>query len=109
MALTTLNNEVFTQAAQAMAHRALSADVASDTERLTLVFRLCVARSPSDTELSDFQRLLDRGRYWFAEHTDEAVQLIGPYQPEGVPADETAAWVATARIIMNLDEFITRE
>ena len=38
-----------------------------------------------------------------------------PYNPDAAPADapapapEAAAWVATLRIMMNMDEFITRE
>ena len=34
---------------------------------------------------------------------------VGATAAEGVPPAEAAAWVATARIMLNLDEFLTRE
>jgi hypothetical protein len=109
MALTTLNNEVFVEAAQALAARLLTSAETTDTDRLTLAFRLCIARPPTESELSDFQQLLDDSRAWYREHPDDAKELNGNASPSNVPAAEAAAWVATARIIMNLDEFITRD
>ena len=35
--------------------------------------------------------------------------MIGTYHPTGFLAEETAAWAATSRIVMNFDEFIMRE
>jgi hypothetical protein len=32
-----------------------------------------------------------------------------PNRIEGVPQVETAAWVELSRVLLNLDEFITRE
>ncbi len=108
-ALTTLNNEVFVEASQAMAKRLLSAPAAKDAERLALALRLCVARQPTTGELHEFGELLAANRQWYARHAAEAPAAVGPFQPHGVPAEEAAAWVATARIILNLDEFLTRE
>ena len=36
-------------------------------------------------------------------------ELIGAGKPNGHDTAEAAAWVALARAIMNLDEFVTRE
>ncbi|MGH7127036.1 MAG: DUF1553 domain-containing protein [Planctomycetaceae bacterium] len=109
MALETLNNEVFHEAAQAMARRVLTELHADDDARLVRLFRLCVARPPNSDELRQFRGLLSTSRTWYDEHGEQATQLVGPYQPAGVSPQETAAWIATARIIMNMDEFITRE
>ena len=35
--------------------------------------------------------------------------MIGAKGPKDLPLVDGAAWVATTRILLNLDEFITRE
>jgi hypothetical protein len=52
---------------------------------------------------------LTQSRQWYASHPTEATTALGPFKPEGASAEEAAAWVATVRIMMNLDEFLTRE
>jgi len=106
-ALILLNNEVFTDAAHAFAKRLLATG-SSDGERLTQAFRLCVARQPSDSELHELSLLLQSARDWYKSHDDDTKQLAGDQSPEGVTAAEYAAWMATSRILLNLDEFITR-
>jgi len=101
-ALTLLNNETFLEAAQAFGNRMRAMEAASDTERLEAGFRLCVARPMTGTEATQFAELLDAARGWYADHQDEAKQLAGTYPVE------TAAWVATSRVMLNLDEFVTR-
>jgi hypothetical protein len=109
-ALTTLNNEVFVEAAQAMAKRVLTTDgQVGDNERLVYAFRLCVARPPSAKEQEELLGLLARARDWYIEHPEDAAQLIVSHQPVGVPPEETAAWVATTRVLLNMDEFIVRD
>ncbi len=108
-ALTTLNNEVFSEASQAMARRLLSQTFSDDASRLAYAVRLCVSRPPRENELRQLTDLLTIARDWYRAHPDEAKQLVGTYAVSGVTPDETAAWVATARILLNLDETITRE
>jgi len=92
-----------------MARRALQEVSEDDNARLTLIFRHCVARPPIEAELADGQDMLTIARDWYAEHPDDAKQLVGEYLANDVSVAESAAWVATARVFMNLDEFITRE
>ena len=108
-ALTTLNNEVFVEASQAMARRLVSESHANDRVRLVRAFRLCVARPPNSQEIRGFTKLLGAAREWYTSHGDDAKKLVGRYATEGAGMDETAAWVATCRIMLNMDEFITRE
>ena len=108
-ALTTLNNEVFSEASQALARRLLSQSFPDDVSRLSHAVRLCVSRPPRDVELRQLAELLKTAREWYRAHTDDAKQLVGTYASSGVALDETAAWIATARILLNLDESITRE
>jgi mono/diheme cytochrome c family protein len=110
MALTTLNNAVFIEAAQALAKRVLTEqDLKTDEARLRSAIRLCISRQPTSKEVTAFHTLLESSRRWYAEHPKEAAQLAGNYQPKSTTPAETAAWVATCRMIMNVDEFLTRE
>ena len=71
--------------------------------------RLCIARVPDSEELADFDELLRASRQWYSSHPEEAVKMIGQMGSNSVDTTENAAWVATLRMILNLDEFITRE
>ena len=111
-ALTLLNNEIFVEAARKFGHRIRKHD-GSDRVRLTRAFRLCVSREPTVPELGQFQEMLDASRKWYEANKDAALALRGAGtksdSPESGPEDvETAAWVATCRIMLNMDEFITR-
>ncbi|MFM7604972.1 MAG: DUF1553 domain-containing protein, partial [Prosthecobacter sp.] len=110
-ALTTLNAEAFAEAAQALAKRVLGdMHLKDDGARLTRVFRYCVARIPTVKEISALQRLLDESRYTYQNGpAEEAKSAIGSHIAPNTPVSENAAWVAVSRIVLNLDEFITRE
>ena len=106
-ALTLLNDAVFVECAQHLARRVVTGADGSVEQRVTYAFRLCLARPPSDAErqaLTDLHGdLLAAAR----ANAKEAARLAGTNVP-GDPA-EAAAWVALARALMNLDEFVTRE
>ena len=109
-ALVTLNNATFVEAAQALAARLLNEDsLQDDRQRIRHAMSLCVARIPEADEVDDFQSLLDVSRSWYANHREEAEAMIEGHGVVSVDAVENAAWVATVRMILNLDEFLTRE
>jgi hypothetical protein len=108
-ALTLLNNEVHAEAAQGLARRVLSGGARSDDERLTEAIRLCVARPARKTEIDALRRVLETGRRYYTAHPEDAGKLGGSGSAAGAPSTEAAAWVATVRVVLNLDEFITRE
>jgi hypothetical protein len=60
-------------------------------------------------ELARFTDLLETCRAWYQDHRDEAKPMIGNYQPANVTLEEAAAWTATARVLLNMDGFLTRE
>ena len=99
-ALTTLNNEVFIESAKALAKHLLK-EKSSDAERIVLGFKICVAREPSTNEHDALINLLKQSRAYYATHPLEAKELNGN--------PEASALTATARVMLNLDEFITRE
>jgi hypothetical protein len=113
-ALTTLNNDTFAEASRALARRALASEAADDQARLTLALRWCIARPPSADAVAAFAELLSESRAWYAAHADEAAPAVADYKTTGasgaeIAAAENAAWIATVRMMMNLDEFLTRE
>jgi hypothetical protein len=100
-ALTALNNEVFTEAARAFAGRLLARENAGARELIAMAFRKCVARTPTDAEVDRLTKLLNASVDWYNTHPDEA-------RKAGKTPDE-AAWTTVTRILLNLDEFLTRE
>jgi len=107
-ALILLNNAVFTEAARAFSQRMLKLEGLSDEVRLNRAFERCVARLMTESETAQFLSLLEVSRKWYVSHPDDAKTLIGPATTEGVTAAESAAWTATCRVMLNMDEFITR-
>jgi mono/diheme cytochrome c family protein len=86
-ALTLLNDQGFFELAQALAGRILREGPSGDSERIAYACRLCLGRQPSERERQALERLLQS-------------------QGEAKPLD---AWISVARVLLNLDEFITRE
>jgi hypothetical protein len=86
-ALTLLNDQGFYEFAQALAGRILRDCQGEDGERIAYAFRLCLGRPPSPRERQTLEQLLARQR-------------------AKEPKD---AWTSVARVLLNLDEFITRE
>ncbi len=99
-ALATLNNSVFAEAAKAMAKRVIR-EKPDDAGRIERCFRLCVARPPTSDEHTAFAELLKSAREYYRSHESEAKTYNGDA--------EASAWATTARIMLNMDEFITRE
>ena len=110
-ALTTLNAEAFAEAAQALAKRVLEdAALHDDAARLARAFRLCVSRAPFHGELAALQKLLEEARHTCrAESVQDVRAAAGAHAAANTAPAENAAWVAVTRIILNLDELITRE
>lgn len=113
-ALTTLNEPLFVEAARALAMKSLQA-AKTDTERLAFAFRRCVSRPPLETETTALIALLTRQTERFAKGDLNPWELAGsdpekpPTLPEGITPAQLAAWTAVSRVLLNLDETITRE
>src|SRR4030095_5257010 len=107
-ALMLLNNESHMEAAQALACQVIAGG-GDETSRLAQAMRICVARMPTEQELNSLRGVLATAREYYAMHRDEAARLVGRHMPGNTAPDEAAAWVAALRVVLNLDEFITRE
>ncbi len=109
-ALVTLNNVVFAEAAQAMARRVLTdLPEAEDRQRLTHALRICIARYPDSEEVEQFVELLELTRAHYRQHPEQAEALTKQHAVPDLPREENAAWIATVRMMMNLDELIVRD
>jgi hypothetical protein len=108
-ALTLLNDTVFVECAQALGRRIIEESKGGVEERLRYGFQLCVSREPAPAEMAVLRRLFDALRKNCEANPDAAAKLAGKMKMSGVELPEAAAWVALARALMNLDEFVTRE
>jgi hypothetical protein len=109
-ALTLLNDAVFVECAQAMSRRIIKEAPSSDPkERLRHALRLCMAREPTSNELEQLTKLHGALVVSCRANAQAAEKLVGPTRPEAGDLAEAAAWVALARTVLNLDEFVTRE
>ena len=111
-ALTTLNETVFVECARALADLALKASD-RDEQRLEHAFRRCVARKPTADELADLTRLLNRQRERLAAGEIDPTELVFGHRDDARKKDENlrerAAFMVVTRVLLNLDETITRE
>jgi mono/diheme cytochrome c family protein len=109
-ALTLLNDPVFVESARALAQRVLAdRPDGPDCDRMRYAVRRCLGREPVPAERDRLLRLLSDLQKLAAEKPDEAAKLLGGPAPAGVEPAKAAAWVALARTLLNLDEFVTRE
>jgi hypothetical protein len=114
-ALMTLNEPVFLECARALALRALSDGGATDEERLVYAFRRCVARMPTTEEKAELLKLLSKQRERFTQSDAKPWELAAndPAHPPQLPKDaspaQAAAWTVVSRVLLNLDETITKE
>ncbi len=105
-ALVMANDPMIFELAQALANRVLAASPSSDAAALELAFELCLSRQPTSEELDILQVFLNDQRVSFRAAPESAAAAAD--SPEGIDATEAAAWTALARVLFNLDEFLTR-
>jgi hypothetical protein len=114
-ALTTLNEPVFLECARALALRALRDGGCDDGARLELAFRRCLSRRPTETEASALLDLLHREVRRFERPGADpwALAADDPNSkrelPQGTSPAQLAAWTAVSRVLLNLDETISKE
>jgi len=108
-ALTLLNDPVFHECAQALGRRMVQALQSDTASRLKFGFETCVGRQPTENELASLNRLFGDFRSLAEADQEAAVKLVGEPKPSAADLADTAAAVAVARVLLNLDEFVTRE
>ena len=100
-ALTLLNDESQTEFAVALAERVRDA-ARSRAEQIQTAFEICLARLPTEAEQARLNRFI-------ARMTDEFATDPEAVEKAGADSAPDAAWTAAARVMINLDEFVTRQ
>ena len=107
-ALNLLNDPVFFEAAQGLAFRVMHEASGSFGDRLNFAYRVTVGREPSAREAERLGKYYDDTLKELQDNQKTVAELF-PNRLEGVPQAQAAAWVELSRVLLNLDEFITRE
>lgn len=108
-ALVTLNEQVSVEAALGLAHRMLT-DTGSLEERISRAFQRCTARVPDANEIAALKSHYESS---LTMDPEQMKILIENYKPVTIdlsahPSDQLAAAMAVSRVILNLDETITK-
>jgi hypothetical protein len=111
-ALYMLNDVPFVEASRSLAEMAMTATDNNDLDKLELIFRRLLARSPIATEQEIIFKSLNRSREAFKKDPGAATALLSigekPINDKLDPV-EHAAWTATSLAVMNLDEAVTKQ
>ncbi len=114
-ALTTLNEVIFIECARALARKTLASAGPDDVERLRFAFRTCVSREPTEAESRALTELLNKTQRRIAEGWTNPREIasganeLPPALTAGVTPAQLAAYTVVARVLLNLDETITKE
>ena len=114
-ALVSLNEPMFVECARALARKTLEEGGKTDADRLTFAFRQAISRNPSQAEMKELSDLLNKQRQRFADGYLNPNELITGAStppanlPAGVTPTQWAAYTVVSRVILNLDETITKE
>lgn len=113
-ALTSLNEPIFFEAAQALGLRILREANKSEIDRINYGYLLCTGRPASDEERKTILQLLESRRKKIADGWINPREIITgdpgklkDLPPETTPQD-AAAWIIVSRVLLNLDETITK-
>ena len=107
-ALNLLNDPVFFEAAQGLAARVLREAPAGFAHRLDYAYQLCLGRPAGAEEKQRLARFLEE-QIEILRKEPESAEALFPNRLEGIEPLEAAAWTALGRVLLNLDEFITRQ
>jgi hypothetical protein len=107
-ALNLMNDPVFFEAAQGLAFRILRESDGAFRDRLKYAYAVTLAREPSGREAERMGKYFDDASRDMKANPS-AVDALFPNRLEGISQAEAAAWVELSRVLLNLDEFITKD
>ena len=111
---SALNDPVFFEAAQGLALRVLREGLRNPSgnpsfrDRLHYAFEATLGRVPSAREIERLAAFFDETMKNLRDNPQTVAAML-PNRLEGVPQLDAAAWVELSRVLLNLDEFVTRE
>lgn len=101
--LWLLNDEAHIEMARALGQRAIDSGDERDA-RIDFVFEAALGRNPSSDERARLSKLIAGANDDFATNPDSIGDATGDHKA----TVELAAWTTAARVLLNLDEFVTR-
>jgi hypothetical protein len=104
-ALSLLNDTVFMECARALGQAATGTG-GGDEARVEFIFRRCLTRPPSAEEQTRLLRFYQTQLARFASGELKASEILDA--GTGDRLNEQAAWTTLARILLNLDETVTK-
>lgn len=113
-ALTGLNETVFVEASRALALRTLREAKPTESDRIDYAFRLCTGRLPKPAEVILIRDLLKSRQQRVADGWVPAreIAFTDPVSVEQLPTGtnptQAAAWAIVSRVLLNLDETLTK-
>jgi len=107
-ALNLLNDPVFFEAAQGLAVRLLKEPKADTSDRLEYAFKLCLSRAPTFQEKQRLMEFVQKQREMLSREPNAINKIFPATGLDGVDPAEAAVWVGVSRVLLNLEEFITR-
>ena len=102
-ALTTMNDVVATEAAQATG-KLIASVAGNDDQRLDQLYLRTLARTPDNEERALMQRFLTAQRARLQVKELDAAKITG----DAKASLDAALWTLVARTVFNLDEFVTK-
>ena len=108
-ALTLANDASLMELAKAFSDRLIREASDDDVSRIRHAYQSALARDPNEFELSRMTSFVQSQRDFFSQNETEAKLAASPTRPSIVDAATSATWTAFARVLLNVDEFITRE
>jgi hypothetical protein len=101
---------VFVEAAQALAKR-VQDEMPDEAPciKLERMFEYAFGRDKTSAERNRLLKTFGELRSLARSDPAAAAKLVGNYKPAKSQSDEAAAWVGVARVLLNLDEFVTRD
>jgi hypothetical protein len=110
-AVVMLNDPSFVEAARALAAKILTAAPNDDKDRIQWAWKQVLGRNAEPGEANVLVKLLKKHRAEYAsdEKAAEAILTVGiSPQPKDLDKKELAAWTSVSRVLLNLNETITR-
>lgn len=110
--LNLMNDVTYVEAARMLAERMMKEGGATPEERIAWAFRVATSRRPGERELQVLLKSLNEQMDYFSGNLREAAQLLSVGEKKSddeLNVTELAAYMATASLILNLDEVITKQ
>jgi hypothetical protein len=110
-ALDLLNDPTYVEAARCLAEEVVHHDAATVNDRIAWIFLRTLDRRPTARETELLRKLCDQEYDHYKHDAPDAIKLISVGErpvPADLNAGELAAWTSIARVVLNLNETITR-